>query len=111
MAYSPTVISTKVNYYNREEALLARDGDAEPRLGGITFSIDEAAYKIGSIDFLEGMLMLGAINISEYERLVAKFYSSRMKDWLNFFLSKYGIIPGSSGGEIVNPGSEEENVS
>ena len=72
--------NTKINYYNREEALLARDNAAAARFGGIAFSIDEQAYKANPGDLRE-LLTLGAINLSEYERLIAKNSSSITTDW------------------------------
>lgn len=89
-------VNAQINYYNREEALLARDNDAAARLGGIAFSIDEQAYNASPVHLRE-LLTLGTINLSEYERLITKQTSGIMTDFGDLFASMYGYIPASSG--------------
>lgn len=94
----------QINYYNRKEALLAGDS---MRLGGTIFSIEEASC--GTPVDLQKCLMNGAINISEYKRLMANEANARNSgNWKGFFTSIYGTIPGGTQtGEselIVEPG-------
>ena len=70
----PDTFSDRINYYNREEALLAED-----------------------------LQRFGAINLSEHKRLLANSKNANGIFWKTVFTRLYGTIPGSSGGGIADP--------
>lgn len=94
---APGGTSASINYYNREEAFLAEDSQ---RLGETTFSIEEKAYaEENALVYLDDLLRVGAINLSEHKRLLANSKNTNGTYWKTVFTRLYGTIPGPSGGE------------
>lgn len=97
MAAPGGTVNGKINYYNREEAFLAEDSQ---RLGETTFSIEEKAYaEEDALVYLDDLLRVGAINLSEHKRLLANNKNTNGTYWKTVFRRLYGTIPGPSGGE------------